>query len=92
MASLEYQRDGSIIVTNDSGKAIGVAAGPQGDQDAAVQQYLGPPQPDEITTDDKLAALAKLLVDKQIVTAKDVKDASAIDVAAVAAAAVPDVG
>ncbi len=87
MPSMEYQRDGSCIATNDFGDVLFVPFGPQAEMDAAIQVHVGPQATPVLSDQDQLVALAKLLVSKNVVTAKDVKDATAIDVAAVA---VPD--
>lgn len=81
MASLEYQIDDSIIVTDDRGNQIIVPPGSQAAQDAAVQAFLGN-SPAPPVADDPASQLAQLLVDKGLLTVKEVTDQTDIDVAA----------
>lgn len=81
MASLEYQIDNSIIITDDKGNQIIVPPGSQTVQDAAVQTFLGNPSP-PLVADDPASQLAQLLVDKGLLTVKEVTDQTDIDVAA----------
>lgn len=75
MASLEYQRDGSIIATNDSGVVLLIPAGPKAVQGAAFLAHFGP-EKDVAPKDDPAVILAKMLEQKGILTAKEVGDVS----------------
>lgn len=84
MPSMEYQRDGSCIVTNDAGEVLVIPAGSQAEQDAAIQAHVGPQEPPPFSLEEKVAKMAALLVEKNVVTKKDMQDATKIDTAAVA--------
>lgn len=87
MPSLLYQLDGSIVATNDAGETLKISAGPSADQEAAFLAHFGPRdiQPDPPTPEDQLKAIAALLVKKGIATDAEIKAATAIDTATIAA-------
>lgn len=85
MPSMEYQRDGSCIVTNDAGEVIIVPPGKQSVMDAAVQAHIGDPEPAPPTLEEQVKAMAALLVQKGVATDVEMKESTKIDTVAVAA-------
>lgn len=85
MASMIYQKDRSIVVTNDAGEILIVPPGKQDVQDAAVQAHIGEQEPAKLSLDEQVKALSVLLVEKGVATDEEVKNATSIDTAAVAA-------
>lgn len=83
MSMIQYQRNGSVIVTNEIGDVIVVPKGTQTEQDAAISIHIGPQAPPDLTLDEKVDKLAALLVKKNIATDAEMKDATAIDTAAI---------
>lgn len=91
MISITYETGGSVTITDTTGAIVHeIAPGKQNQQDAAIAAYVATLPPDSVPPDvsSPITKLAVLLVQKGLLTAKEVSDATAIDIADVAAVVV----
>jgi hypothetical protein len=90
MAVSSYQLDGSCVVTRDDGAVTTIPAADQAVMDIAISNFVGPQAAPVI--DDPVTSLAALLVQKGIISVKELADNTVIDAGQIAVAVAVPVG